>query len=86
MLFIFMFGLVQEEVMRVFYVNIFDINNEENSFWMVVCNTPMQVNPTILSQIFGVPHPPTPIAYLIHRLTLEQKGGIVEWLYCQFVN
>lgn len=64
----------------------FEINNEELSFWTVVCNTPVQVSPTILSKIFGVPYPPTPLAYPIHRLTLEQKGGMVQNLCNKFVS
>lgn len=64
----------------------FNIDNEELSFWTVVCNTPVEVNPTILSKLFGVPHPPTPMAYPIHHLTLEQKGGMVENLCKKIVN
>lgn len=40
-------------------------------------NTLVQVSLTILPKIFGVPRPPTPLAYLIHHLTLEQKDGMV---------
>lgn len=62
---------VQEEAIRIFYANMFDINNEAFLFWTMVCNTPVEVSPTILSRIFGVPLPPTPLAYPIHHLTLE---------------
>lgn len=68
-----------------FYANMLNID-EALSFWTVVCNTPIEVNLTILSKLFRVPRPPAPMAYLIHYLTLEQKGRIVETLCKKFVN
>lgn len=77
MSFILVFRPVQEEAVRVFYVNMFEISNKDLSFWTVVCNTPVQVSPTILSTIFDVPRPSMSIPYPIYRLTMEQKGCMV---------
>lgn len=77
---------MQEEVVRVFYANMFEINMEDLFFWTMVCNTPVQVSLAILSDLFGVPHPPAPIVYPVHRLTMEQKGGMVQNLCGKFMD
>lgn len=80
------FGPTYEEAVHVFYMNMFEINDEDLSFWIMVCNTPVQVSPTILSTVFGAPHPSMSIAYPIHHLTMEQKGGMVQNLCGKFVD
>lgn len=84
--FISVSGPVQEEVALVFYVNMFNINNEDLSFWTMVCNPSVHVSSTILSKIFGVPHLPIPLDYPIHRLSLEKKGGMIQNLCEKFLN
>lgn len=84
--FISISGPVKEEVVCIFHVNVFDINNEPLLFWIVVCNTLIEVSHTIFSRIFGVPRPTTSLAYPIHHLTLEKKGEMVQNLCGKFIN
>lgn len=82
-----MFGPVQEEAVRIFYANFFDINNKENSFWTTISGVPLQISPTIISRFLGVPRPTQAlITFPIHKLTLEQKGARVKRLCGRFLN
>lgn len=47
---------------------------------------PLQVSPTIISHLLRVPRSKNPIAFPIHKLTLEQKGAQVERLCGWFMN
>lgn len=80
-------GPTQDEVIRIFYANIFDINHAQRSFKSIVNEVLISVNLYSVSNLLGVPHVTNePIPFPIHKLFIEQKGESVQRLCGQFLS
>lgn len=75
-------GLVQDEVVRIFYSNVFNENHATLSFYTSVNKVPIHINPNYISHVTGIPREfNNPITFPPPLMTLSEKADVIVLLY-----